>query len=95
MSKLFRPVSYPRRFVIRQRLRGEPTGGMSFQTRGRSENMHPLNRIFYRLHVLACHSGDTIVKQWMPAYRNFYRTHIGYGHQSMRYANTFSHGGKL
>ena len=94
----FRPQSIGRRYLFRQRLKGQK-GQFMYNWQSRVEWYpigHKLNRKnifkqFGKLHYLACHSPIPIQKKWQKAYDNFHNKHFGtYKGASMRYLNEWS-----
>jgi hypothetical protein len=58
-------------------------------------NQRTLNKLHYRLHYLARHAPDKVMKQWENAYQNFHYAHFGKSAGYFRYLNNWSYGASL
>jgi hypothetical protein len=92
-SKRFRPVSYPKRFVIRQRRLTGAVINYNYQERvtwnpaGWGLSKRVLGRLFNQLHYLACHAPTPVKQRWQENYKNFKNRFIP-RRASVRYIKT-------
>jgi len=93
MNNMFRPQDVSKKYIMQQRRLTGRSESYNWRTRvewypiGWKLNKRVIGRQFARLHYLACHAPEPIVRKWRPAYNTFYKKHFGSHHSSMRFAN--------
>lgn len=94
----FRPQGDMKLAVMKERLKtGTTYSYQSFQSRidwfpvGYRLNKKTIAKQFQKLHYLACHSPEPIMKKWAAVYKVFSNKHFGtWNGASMRYLNKWS-----